>query len=316
MPYQKNGKIPESYDIYPSFKLNDGQIFTDFELLAKKISSQSMVIIDGYIGVNFELFREKLGKVINDLGIRENWVNIDEALRPEDEIDQLIRPFMGEEDSIFGTRATISLQDYFDMKKLKALQQNSGADINIIYGAGAQLSGWRGLLIYIDLPKNELQFRARAKSINNLGASQPFEMSAMYKRYYFVDWVVLNQHKKQIINDIDWIVDGQHEDAFVWMEGETLRKGLKTMGENFFRVRPWFEPGIWGGSWIKEHIQGLSLEAQNYAWSFELITPENGIVFESSKTLLEVSFDFLMFGEGDAVMGNDRKKFGDDFPLR
>jgi len=316
MPYQKNGKIPESYDIYPSFKLKDGQIFTDFELLAKKISTQSVVIIDGYIGVNFEMFREKLGKVITDIGTRANWVNINEALRPEDEIDHLIRPFMGDEDSIFGTRATIGLKDYFDPLKLKSLQQNPNADVNIVYGSGAQLSGWSGLLIYVDLPKNELQFRARAKSITNLGSSQLFDMPAMYKRYYFVDWVVLNQHKKQIINDIDLIVDGQQDNAFVWMEGDTLRKGLKTMGENFFRVRPWFEPGIWGGSWIKEHIHGLSQEAQNYAWSFELITPENGIVFESSKILLEVSFDFLMYGEGDAVMGNDRKKYGDDFPLR
>jgi mannose-6-phosphate isomerase class I len=128
--------------------------------------------------------------------------------------------------------------------------------------------------------------------------------------------VVLNRHKKQILNDIDIIVDGQNEDVFIWMEGQTLRSGLKSMGQNFFRARPWFEPGVWGGSWIKEHIDGLNKEAPNYAWSFELITPENGIVFESSKTLLEVSFDFLMFGDGDSVLGTDRTKYGDDFPLR
>lgn len=316
MPYQKGGNTSEEYNIYPSCKVDEGNIFTDIQLLAKKIWSQNVVIIDGYIGVYFESFREKLGKVITDLGIRANWVNIGEALMPEEEIEQLIAPFMGLEDSIFGTRATISLKDYFDPLKLKDLQQNPDADVNIVYGLGAQLSGWKGLLVYIDLPKNEIQFRARAKSIKNLGASQAYNMPAMYKRYYFVDWVVLNQHKKQIINDIDLIVDGQHDEVYVWMEGETLRKGLKTMSENFFRVRPWFEPGIWGGSWIKEHIHGLSPKAQNYAWSFELITPENGIVFESSKILLEVSFDFLMYEEGIAVMGNDREKFGDEFPIR
>ena len=316
MPYQKSGAVPDSYDIYPSFKLDERQIFTDFEQLAQKIFSQPVVLVDGYIGVYFDVFREKLQQVADREGIKVNWADMESALKPEPEIDALIEPFMGEVGSIFGTRATISLSDFFDSAKLKSLSQNSQADVNIVYGPGAQLSGWNGLLLYIDLPKNELQFRARAKSVRNLGASQPYDMKTMYKRYYFIDWVVLNRHKKQILSNIDIIVDGQNEDVFIWMEGQTLRSGLKSMGQNFFRARPWFEPGVWGGSWIKEHIDGLNKEAPNYAWSFELITPENGIVFESSKTLLEVSFDFLMFGEGDSVLGTDRTKYGDDFPLR
>ena len=316
MPYQKSGAVPDSYDIYPSFKLDKRQIFTDFEQLAQKIFSQPVVVVDGYIGVYFEVFREKLQQVADREGIKVNWINMESALKPEPEINLLIAPFMGETGSIFGTRATIDLSDFFDAEKINKLQPNPQVDINIVYGPGAQLSGWNGLLLYIDLPKNELQFRARAKSVRNLGASQPYDMKTMYKRYYFIDWVVLNRHKKQILSNIDIIVDGQNEDVFIWMEGQTLRSGLKSMGQNFFRARPWFEPGVWGGSWIKEHIDGLNKEAPNYAWSFELITPENGIVFESSKTLLEVSFDFLMFGEGDSVLGTDRTKYGDDFPLR
>lgn len=316
MPYQKSGAVPDSYDIYPSFKLDERQIFTDFEQLSQKILRQPVVVVDGYIGVYFDVFREKLQQSADRAGIKINWVNIESALKPEPEIDALIAPFMRDADSIFGTKATISLIDYFDNEKLKNLLPDSQADVNIIYGSGAQLSGCKGLLLYIDMPKNELQFRARAKSVKNLGASKCSDMKTMYKRYYFVDWVVLNRHKKQILSDIDIIVDGQNEDVFVWMEGDVLRNGLKEMSRNFFRARPWFEPGVWGGSWIKEHIDGLNKEAPNYAWSFELITPENGIVFESSKTLLEVSFDFLMFAEGDSVLGNHRDKYGDDFPLR
>jgi len=316
MPYKKEGNEPEMYDIYPSFKLEDGQISIDINLLARRLSTKKVVVIDGYIGVDFELLRHKLENAFASLGIKSGWMNVEDSLKTEAETDQLIAQFMGPEDSIFGTRATITLEDYFDPSRLKANYPDPQADINIIYGPGAQLSGWKGLLVYVDLPKNELQFRARAKSIHNLGASQPFDMTVMYKRYYFVDWVVLNRHKKQLVNDIDLVVDGQHEDIFAWMEGETLRKGLQSMAKNFFRARPWFEPGIWGGNWIKERMEGLSKEAQNYAWSFELITPENGIVLESSKMLLEVSFDFLMYAEGDALMGKDRQKFGDDFPIR
>lgn len=316
MPFEKEAKKASGYDIYPSLKLEEGQIFHDLKSLAGKIASQKVVIVDGYIGVFFESFRNELNAELEMLGKKVHWTNIEEAYKPENDIDQLIAPFMGADDSIFGTRATISLKDYLDEGKLKKLNQNQEADLNIIYGPGAQLAGWNGMLIYIDLPKNELQFRARGESITNLGASRPTDMKIMYKRFYFIDWIVLNRHKKEILNDIAIIVDGQQLEVFPWMSGDHLRKGLKTMAANFFRVRPWFEPGVWGGSWISEHIDGLNKKAPNYAWSFELISPENGIVFESTGNLLEVSFDFLMFGEGDAVMGIHRKKYGDEFPLR
>lgn len=316
MPFQKGEEIVSGYDIYPSLKLEEGKISHDLKSLAGKLALQKVIIIDGYIGVFYECFREGLDAALKAMGKNAHWVNCEEAFKPETEINELIAPFMGDEDSIFGTRATISLNDYFDQKKLHSLQQNPSADINIIYGPGAQLSGWKGILIYIDLPKNELQFRARAKSITNLATNHTFDMKTMYKRYYFVDWVILNKHKKEILKDIDIIVDGQQLEVFPWMGGDQLRKGLKTMGNNFFRARPWFEPGVWGGSWIKDNIKRINKEAQNYAWSFELITPENGIVFESSQKLLEVSFDFLMFGEAEAVLGTDQVKFGDEFPIR
>lgn len=305
-----------SYDIYPGFKVPENAIRTGYKELADYIETQKIVVIDGYQGVFWEEFCNTIGLLLNKKGQKVVWHNVSSGLKESDEIDRMIAPFLGADDPIFGKRTSLKLEDFFNLESLNNIKADDEADINILYGSGSDLCQWDAPLIYIDLPKNELQFRMRAGAITNLGAEKAFDAKAMYKRFYFVDWVVLNQHKQQLLSKIDIIVDDQRPGFPLWTTGLCLQNSLKEMSETFFRVRPWFEPGPWGGTWMKNNIDQLSEDVPNYAWSFELIVPENGLMLEDNGKMLEISFDFLMFQEYENVLGEAAKHFGYEFPIR
>lgn len=304
------------YEIYPGFPLSAGKIETGFLALARALAGQREIVIDGYIGVFWEHFRERLSEALASLDMRATWQAVDSALRPESEINELIAPFLGGDDPIFGRRWTKSLSDFFDPARLATLRAAPQSEMNILYGCGAALAGWDALLIYVDLPKNEIQFRSRAGSIHNLGASTAMPPKPMYKRFYYVDWIALNRHKADHLARIDIMVDAQRPDEPAMMHGDDLRAALREVAHSPFRVRPWFEPGPWGGQWSKEHIPQLAQDVPNYAWSFQAIVPENGLMFESSGNLLEVSFDSVMFQHYKEILGDYAMNFGFEFPLR
>lgn len=305
------------YDIYPSFNIGSSRIFRGLETLAEKIADKKIVILDGFSGVPFDILKTGLDsflKVNHDIAAR--WINVNDFLKTEDEINKMILPFLGGDDPLFGKRTTLSLRDFFTVEKLRKISLTDHSEHIIIYGMGACLIKNEGFRIYVDLPKNEHQFRSRAGKVTNIGSSFPDDPKVMYKRFYFVDWVVLGRHKKDILNRIDILVDGQRADDITWINGNDFRKSLHDLGLNAFRARPWFEPGTWGGSWIRKNIHGINRDVPNYAWSFELITPENGLIFESSGLMIEFSFDFLMFQEAEAVLGDCHVRFRSDFPIR
>ncbi len=309
-------KVDSGYDIYPYHALGSGKIHSGYESLAAWIIAQKTVRIDGFIGVFWDDVQQDLDAEFRKKGVSVNWVFVADSMKESNEIQQLVNPFLGEQGSVWGTKTTLKLDDFFHVDQLLNEKPNQNFDVNIAIGIGASLLKWEAPIIYLDLPKAEAQYRFRAGSAANLGSLGVDGQSEAYKRSYFVDWTVLNAYKAQILYEINVIADAQWKDSVNWMFNADLQKGLKDMSQSVFRVRPWFEAGAWGGHWMQERFEGLNKDEVNYAWSFELIVPENGLVFESDGNLLEVSFDFLMFAQSKAVLGKHNPVFGTEFPIR
>lgn len=304
------------YDIYPSHDIGENKIGYGFDALAKELSNHSIVIIDGFVGVLWDRFRKNLNDAFLRLGASVNWIDISKSMKSEDEIDKLAEPFLGGDDPLFGFRFIGSLADFFESSHLSSLNPDGNCSVNIIYGCGAALAGWSGFLVYIDIPKIEIQYRSRAGSIVNLGMSKPIPTKEQYKRFYFVDWVALNKHRAELLPQMDLLIDEQRSDEPTFISGYDFRDALNVLGKNSFRVRPWFEAGPWGGTWILDHIPSLSRDVPNYAWSFELIAPENGLIFRSGNLLFEASSDFFMFQEYKNILGYSADIFKYEFPIR
>ena len=317
LPEKKPEVDAHAYNIYPTQKILKGSIHNRLNDLVSFLPNEGNIIIDGFEGVYWDQFIEDLSRTFAEIGLHPNWYCIEAAMKTADEIDKMIEPYLKSDgaNSIFGKCYDGRLIDFFDDRKLEKIKPEANG-VNILYGTGAALAKWNGTLIYADIPKNEIQFRSRAGSFKNLGAAEIENAKAQYKRCYFIDWMVLNKHKNQLLSKIDFIVDGQQNEFYPFTTGDAFRETLKYLSSHSFRARPWFEPGVWGGQWIKKNIPSLAQDVPNYAWSFELITPENGLLFEDNGLMLEVSFDWLMYAQAENVLGKAYKKFGNYFPIR
>ncbi|MGN6533889.1 MAG: ROK family protein [Ginsengibacter sp.] len=310
---QKEGE----YNLYPFHSLGRGKIFSDYELLSKWMINRKAVIIDGFHGNDWSVIRENLAKCFKKMYKKVLWFEASAFLKDETKIEKLVKPYLGEKDSVWGSKTRLGLEDFYDTETLQNVNSKvEGYDLVIFIGTGAALCNWQAPVVYVDLPKNEVQYRLRAGFGNHIGASKNADWPSVYKHLYFVDWVVLKEHRKAIKNKIAIVADAQWKDEIRWAFKPSVEEGLETLSHSIIRARPWFEAGAWGGQWMKEHIPSLNKEEINYAWSFELITPENGLVFESDGNLLEISFDWLMENNSKEVLGKDSERFGDEFPIR
>ncbi|SJZ85010.1 Mannose-6-phosphate isomerase, class I [Chitinophaga eiseniae] len=310
LPVTLNNTGEDNYTVFPSFHTGH-PVEEGYASLAAAVKDDNLLIIDGYDGVLWEPFRAALHQALQTYNLPVYWYHAGVCLQTPAAITAMLETYSGTPDAVFGKRYDGSLADFFDPEKLFSIRPDNTPGLHIIYGTGAALTGIKGRTLYIDIPKNEIQYRLRAGSITNIGTP-----TYTYKRCYFADWPVLNKHKQSLLPHIDVIIDGQRPDTITWMRGPQLRAALDVMLRQPFRARPWFEAGVWGGDWMKKHLPGLNTDEVNYAWSFELITPENGIVLEGNGCLLEVTFDMLAFHNNRQLLGNAAQRFGTNFPIR
>ena len=100
------------------------------------------------------------------------------------------------------------------------------------------------------------------------------------------------------------------------VEGEAVLKALEETVRRPFSVAPFFDPGPWGGQWMKE-VCNLDESVPNYAWCFNCVPEENSLLLKFGDHTIEIPSINLVFLHPQELLGElVYARFGDEFPIR
>jgi len=237
----------------------------------------------------------------------------------EQELLELTARDLGD-DPVFGFMNNYGLGEFFATDRLHAAQWSvqSAQGLALVIGTGASLIAqtWDAL-VYCDMARWELQQRQRSGEITNLGLTNFGDRSSLkYKRAFFVDWRAADRHKKTLLDRIDYLLDTNDRTQPKMIPGSEFRRALDIATSRPFRVVPFFDPGPWGGQWMKEVCE-LPQDVTNFAWCFDCVPEENSLLLGFGETKVEIPSINLIIQHPQRLLGDAvHARFGTEFPIR
>lgn len=183
------------------------------------------------------------------------------------------------DDRVLGIMCHKKLEDCFDSQKLAEASrqiEEIKEGLVIVIGTGASFITYGDCYLYFDLARWEIQLRYRAGMANWNCTNYDDPLLSKQKRGFFIEWRLADRYKKARFARFDYVVDTNQKGKPFMITGQAFLAGLEQMSRQPFRLQPYFDPGVWGGQWMKEHF-GLDPAKENYAWSFDGVPEENSI---------------------------------------
>ena len=286
------------------------------QAIARRGAAKTVLAVECYPGVS-----ETEILAVLKTSLKPDWARMTcEAMKSPPGIDQLIRPFLGGEDPVFGFMGGLELSDFFDAAAVSRMRGDIDrvpAGLVLVVGIGAAMVCGPDVLVYADLSRWEAQNRFRRGESLNLGDNRLNTPAGLrYKRAFFIDWRVADRWKRPLIGKWDFVLDTHAPNEPKLADGEAVRRGLDHAVTRPFRVVPFFDPAPWGGQWMKE-VCDLDRAGANYGWCFDCVPEENSLLLDFGNARLELPSIDLVFRRPQALLGEAvHGRFGDEFPIR
>ncbi len=315
---------PSNYDKQPAIRVSKDSAAcrSGWAAIAQELKDRldrgrpAVVVAECYPGVDTEEVRVGL-ETAASAGVTPVFAEL--ALKSPMELTELLAPLLGD-DPVFGWATPVDLNSFFDndrVKKLRAEIANS-CGVVLVYGTGAAYVAQRwDLLVYCDVTRWEIQQRQRAHRTGNIGAGNESASAAeLYKRAFFVDWRAADAEKHRLHKSIDFYIDTNLDQRPGMIPGSLYRESLAKAVRRPFRVVPFFDPGPWGGEWMRRHFD-LPQGPPNFAWCFDCVPEENSVRFTFGDQAIEVPALALVHEHPQELLGTEIvRRFGAEFPIR
>ncbi|MBP3962908.1 class I mannose-6-phosphate isomerase [Paenibacillus lignilyticus] len=285
------------------------------DAISGKSKSKAVVVVECYPGVRQEEILAGLSAAWTPALI----IKAEDAALEPGEIDRKVERYMTD-DRVFGYMAPFRMEECYDADKLQQLRDDIDAvasGIVVVIGFGATLVTSGDVLLYADLARWEIQQRYRAKTYSNWRTNiVETDILRLYKRGFFFEWRMADRLKKSLLGGIDYYLDTNEADAPKMVSREALFAGLAQTASQPFRLVPYFDPGVWGGTWLEANIE-LPKRNHPYAWGFDGVPEENSLYFQYGALRLELPSINLVFFESIKLLGDKvYSRFGAEFPIR
>ena len=283
------------------------------EAVRKISETEELLLVDCYPGVHDDEILENIEKAFAP----EVTIKMEDIFIDGEEITEKIKDTLTD-DRVRGRLYFGTVMDFLDRGKLadarKWVRFYEGKIL--VYGFGASLLSDRGTVIYADMTRWEIQLRYRDGMPNYLQKNYNEDILRKYKRGYFFEWRIADRHKAGVLDRIDYYLDTNRKDDPSMVTGEAFRKGLQTMTERPFRLVPYFDPGVWGGQWMKE-VCHLDKDEKNFAWSFDGVPEENSIIMRFGSVDIESpAMNMTLYRPRQFIGEKNFSRFGAEFPIR
>ncbi|QYN37856.1 class I mannose-6-phosphate isomerase [Pseudonocardia sp. DSM 110487] len=314
--------MPEpTYDRQPTVPLPAGAVVRHgaaawhavAALAARRAGERApVVVVDAYPGTDLAWLRAEIAAALPGHEI----VDVEEAAAlPIEDIDRRFADNLTD-DRVFGVLSHATIDALYSPDALAALSGRVRAAVapTVLVGWGAALAAPEpDALVVVDMARWELQQRQRAGAPNWRCANHDEDPLRKYKRGFFVEWRIADRHKRRLLGVVDFLLDGN---AGGMVEGADLRAALDAATRAPLRVVPFFDPGVWGGQWMKRKL-GLDPSAPNYAWCFDCVPEENSLLLEGEGGIVEIPALDLVLMQPTALLGAlTEARFGPEFPIR